>query len=176
MLSQHLSLIHILLLAIALRRRFRAPWLLWSAGAVAFFLSQAVHLPLNNLLGDLGLIGPIGPDAPNLLRTAVVLGLSAGLCEGLLRLLTFWWLNRRGLVEHWSGAVMVGLGHGGFEAMILAAMTALSAAALLALRGADLTDVYKRQVPARSAMCSRSPGRMTWPAGAKTRRMPSVWV
>ena len=64
------------------------------------------------LLADLGLIGPIGRDAPNLLRTAIVLGLSAGLCEGLLRLLTFWWLNRRGLVEHWSGAVMVGLGHG----------------------------------------------------------------
>ena len=128
-----------LLLAITLRRRFRAPWLLWSAGAIAFFLSQFIHLPLNNLLADVGLIGPIGPDAPNLLRTVVVLGLSAGLCEGLLRLLTFWWLNRRGLVEHWSGAVMVGLGHGGFEAMILGAMTALSAAALLALRGADLT-------------------------------------
>jgi ABC-2 type transport system permease protein len=128
-----------LLLAIALRRRFRAPWLLWSAGAVAFFVSQTYHLPLNNWLADVGLIGPIGPDAPNLLRTAAVLGLSAGLCEGLMRLLTFWWLNRRGLVERWSGAVMVGLGHGGLEAMILGAMTALSAAALLALRGTDLT-------------------------------------
>ena len=128
-----------LLLAILLRRRFRAPWLLWSAGAVAFFLSQVVHLPLNNLLSDVGLIGPIGPDAPNLLRTAVVLGLSAGLCEGALRLLTFWWLDRRSLVNRWSGAVMVGLGHGGLEAMILGAMTALSAAALLALRGTDLT-------------------------------------
>lgn len=127
-----------LLLAILLRRRFRAPWLLWSAGAVAFFLSQTYHLPLNNLLADIGLIGPIAPDAPNLARTAAVLGLSAGLCEGLMRLVVFWWLNRRGLVKRWSGAVMVGLGHGGLEAMILGAMTALSAAALLGLRGTDL--------------------------------------
>jgi ABC-2 type transport system permease protein len=128
-----------LLLAVALRRRFRAPWLLWSAGAVAFFLSQTYHLPLNNWLADVGLIGPFGPDAPNLLRTAAVLGLSAGLCEGVMRLLAFWWLNRRGLVERWSGAVMVGLGHGGLEAMILGAMTALSAAALLGLHGTDLS-------------------------------------
>ena len=98
-----------LLLAIALRRRFRAPWLLWTAGALSFFLSQVYHLPLNNLLGDLGLIGPIAPDAPGLLPTAVVLGLSAGLCEGLMRLVAFWWLNRRGLVDRWPAAVMVGL-------------------------------------------------------------------
>jgi len=128
-----------LLLAIALRRRFRAPWLLWTAGAMAFFLSQVYHIPLNNLLGRVGLIGPIGPGEPDLLRTAIVLGLSAGLCEGLMRVVAFWWLNRRGLVERWSGAVMVGLGHGGLEAMILGAATALSVAALLALRGTDLS-------------------------------------
>jgi len=130
-----------LALAIALRRRFRAPWLLWSAGAVTFFQSQVIHLPLNNLLADVGLIGPIGPDAPNLLRTAAVLGLSAGLCEGLLRLLAFWWLNRRGLVERWSGAALAGLGHGGLEAMILGATTALSIGLLFSLRGIDLTTL-----------------------------------
>lgn len=130
-----------LLLAIALRRRFRAPWLLWTAGAIAFFLSQVYHLPLNNWLTDLGLIGPIGRDAPNLLRTAVVLGMSAGLCEGLMRLVVFWFLNRRGLVDRWPDAVMVGLGHGGIEAMILGATTALSIAMLLSLRGVDLTTL-----------------------------------
>lgn len=130
-----------LLLAIALRRRFRAPWILWTAGAVAFFLSQVYHLPLNNWLGDIGLIGPIGGDAPNLLRTSLVLGLSAALCEGLMRLVAFWWLNRRGLVGRWSGAVMVGLGHGGLEAMILAATTALSVSMLFSLRGTDLTTL-----------------------------------
>ena len=130
-----------LLLAIALRRRFRAPWLLWTAGAVAFFLSQVYHLPLNNWLNDLGLIDSIGPDTPNLLRTSLILGLSAGLCEGLMRLVAFWWLNRRGLAGRWSGAVMVGLGHGGLEAMILGALAALSVAALLGLRGTDLTTL-----------------------------------
>lgn len=130
-----------ILLAVAFRRRFRAPWLLWSAGALSFFLSQVYHIPLNNLLGRLGLITPISPDAPGLLRTAVVLGLSAGVCEGLMRVVTFWFLNRRGLVERWSGGAMVGLGHGGIEAMIIGAVTALSAAALLGLRGTDLSTL-----------------------------------
>lgn len=130
-----------LLLAIAFRRRFRALWLLWTAGAVAFFLSQVYHLPLNNLLGRLGWIGPITPDAPDLLRTAIVLGLSAGICEGIMRVATFWFLNRRALVERWSGGVMVGLGHGGIEAMILGAFAALSVAGLLSLRGTDLSTL-----------------------------------
>lgn len=130
-----------LLLAILLRRRFRTLWLLWTAGAVAFFLSQVYHLPLNNWLADVGLIGSIGPDAPNLARTAIVLGLSAAVCEGLMRLVTFWFLNRRGLVGHWQDGVMVGLGHGGFEAMILGAMTALSVAGLLGLRETDLSTL-----------------------------------
>lgn len=130
-----------LLLAIALRRRFRTLWLLWTAGALAFFLSQVIHLPLNSLLSRIGLIGPLGADAPNLLRTAIVLGLSAGICEGLLRILTFWFLNRRGLVPNWQDGVMVGLGHGGFEAMILGAMAALSVAALFGLRETDLSTL-----------------------------------
>src|SRR5690606_13807569 len=121
--------------------RFRALWLLWTAGAVAFFLSQVYHLPLNNLLTRVGLIGPIGPDAPDLLRTAIVLGLSAGICEGIMRVVTFWFLNRRGLVDYWSGGVMVGLGHGGIEAMILGAFTALSVAGLLSLQGTDLSTL-----------------------------------
>jgi ABC-2 type transport system permease protein len=151
-----------LLLAIALRRRLRAPWILWTAGAVAFFLAQVYHIPLNNWLADIGLIGEIGPNAPNLLRTAAILGLSAGLSEGLMRIVTFWWLNRRGLVERWSQGVMVGLGHGGFEAMILGATTALSVAALMGLRGTDLTtlDLTAEQLAAlqrQLAMLDSSP-------------------
>lgn len=130
-----------LLLAVAFRRRFRALWLLWSAGAVAFFLSQVYHLPLNSLLGRLGLIGPISPDAPDLLRTAIVLGLSAGICEGLMRVVAFWFLDRRGLVDRWSGGTMVGLGHGGIESMILGAFTALSIAGLMSLQGTDLSTL-----------------------------------
>jgi ABC-2 type transport system permease protein len=151
-----------LLLAIALRRRFHAPWILWTAGAVAFFLSQVYHIPLNNWLTDIGLIGEIAPDAPNLLRTAAVLGLSAGLSEGLMRIVTFWWLNRRGLVERWSGAAMVGLGHGGIESMIFGATAALSVAALIGLRGTDLTalDLSTEQLAAlqrQLAMLDGSP-------------------
>jgi ABC-2 type transport system permease protein len=130
-----------LLLAVALRRRFRTLWLLWTAGALAFFLSQVYHLPLNRWLADIGLIGPLTAGDPNLLRTAAVLGLSAGLCEGLMRILVFWFLDRRRLVEQWQDAVMIGLGHGGLESMILGALTALSVSSLLGLEGTDLATL-----------------------------------
>jgi hypothetical protein len=65
-------------LAVWLRRRFEVPWVLFCLGILTFIGSQMVHIPLNNWLTDLGVIGEIGPDAPNLLRTAVILGLSAG--------------------------------------------------------------------------------------------------
>ncbi len=79
-------------LAIWLRRRYRVPWLLFCVGIVTFIGSQIYHIPLNNWLGDLGVIGSIGPDAPNLWRTAVILGLSAGFSETLARVLGYWFL------------------------------------------------------------------------------------
>jgi ABC-2 type transport system permease protein len=151
-LSVTLMIVVPLLLAVALRRRFRTSWLLWAAGALGFFLSQVYHLPLNNWLAGLGLIGPLGPGEAALWRTAAVLGLSAGLSEGLMRLLVFWLFDRRGLVDHWQDAVMVGLGHGGLESMILGAMTALSVSSLLGLEGTALStlDLSAEQAAALS--------------------------
>jgi hypothetical protein len=71
-----------LLLAIGLRRRFSTPWWLFCLGIATFLLSQAVHLPLNNWLADLGLLtGELEGSA--LVRNAIILGLTAGLSEGL---------------------------------------------------------------------------------------------
>lgn len=127
-----------LLLAVLLRRRLKTYWLYFVVGALAFILSQVYHIPLNRWLAGIGVIVPIAPDAPNLLATAAVLGLSAALSEGLMRLLAFWLLRRNGLARHWQDAVMVGLGHGGVEAMFTAALAAASVGSLLALQNSDL--------------------------------------
>ena len=131
------------------RRRLSAPWWLYCAGMAAFVASQTVHLPLNNWLARLGLLGPIAPGAPALLRTALVAGLSAGLCESLARAVTYALLLRlpragpraRRQAGRWGGAVMIGLGHGGIEAMLVAVMMAATLTSLWSLRGVDLSTL-----------------------------------
>ncbi len=76
-----------LLFAIFLRRRFRVSWFLFAIGTVTFVGSQVVHLPLNALLSKWGVL-PVGDlQGWPLAQAAVVLGLTAGLCEELARAL-----------------------------------------------------------------------------------------
>jgi ABC-2 type transport system permease protein len=128
-------------LAAGLRRLSSAPWLLFSVGALTFTLSQVVHLPLNEWLADLGwLPGETLSDLP-LWRVALTAGLTAGLCEELARSAGYLLLNkfRPGWVNL-PGSLMLGLGHGGIEAMVFGGvLTAATASALLPLRGVDLT-------------------------------------
>ncbi len=131
-----------LALAAWLRRRYVVAWFLFCVGMAAFVASQVYHLPLNEWLVDVGLIGPVSPDAPDLWRTAVVLGLSAALCETLARVVAFWILFRYHRAEQFSDGVMVGLGHGGIEAMLFGAvLTAAGLTSLLALEGVDLNTL-----------------------------------
>jgi ABC-2 type transport system permease protein len=128
-------------LAAGLRRLSPVPWLLFSLGALTFTLSQVVHLPLNEWLADLGwLPGEAAADLP-LWRIALTAGLTAGLCEELARTAGYLVLSkiRPGWVNL-PGSLMLGLGHGGIEAMVFGGvLTAATASALLPLRGADLT-------------------------------------
>lgn len=131
-----------IILAIALRRRYVVPWYLFCVGLTTFIVSQIYHIPLNNWLSNMGLIGSIGPEAPNLLRTAVVLGFSAAISETLARVVGYWILFRYRAAENFEDGVMVGLGHGGIEAMIFGAvLTAASLSSLWALQGADLNSL-----------------------------------
>lgn len=126
--------------AIWWRRRVAVPWYLFCVGAAAIILSQVYHIPLNNWLTDLGIIGPVTAGAPKLLQTAVILGLSAGLCEGLARAAAFGLLRRFHKAQHWADSVMVGLGHGGIESMLIGGvMVAASITSLLALQNTDLS-------------------------------------
>lgn len=129
-------------LAIWLRRRYRVPWLLFCVGILTFIGSQTYHIPLNNWLGDLGVIGPVAADAPDLWRTAVIVGLSAGLSETIARVLGYWFLFRRQMAERFEDGLLVGLGHGGVEAMIVGGVfTAGSLSSLWAIRNVDLSTL-----------------------------------
>lgn len=137
-------------LAILVRRRYSVPWWLFCTGIATFALSQLLHLPLNDWLSGQGLIGPVASGAEALLLTAAVLGVSAGLSETLLRVVGYWFVNRmyrRGVQGEASGArwqdgLMIGVGHGGLEAMgLVAVLMAASISSLWALQGVDLATL-----------------------------------
>jgi len=128
------------LLAASLRRISSAPWLLFGIGSLTFVLSQVIHLPLNAWLADLGLLPGTVTAQPPILQTALLAGLTAGLCEELMRAAGFAVVRKvRPLWMRLQDAVMLGLGHGGIESMIFGGvLTAATVSSLLPLIGADL--------------------------------------
>lgn len=113
-----------LLLAGFLRRRVAVPWLWFSVGIATFTGSQLIHIPLNEWLADIGILNsPLQPGEQPLWQIALLLGLTAGLCEELAR-----WFGyilvvrikkiRLGKPLSLPDGLMAGLGHGGFEAMV----------------------------------------------------------
>jgi ABC-2 type transport system permease protein len=128
------------LLAVLLRRRFSVPWFLFLVGSATFIGSQIVHLPLNEWLADVGLLP--SPDSAGelpLWRTALILGLSAGLCEELARTVGYALLRRW---RRFEDGLMLGLGHGGIEAMVFGAVqVAAMVTSLLSLQGVDLATL-----------------------------------
>lgn len=135
-LSVILMIIVPVFLAAWLRRRAPAPWLLFCAGMLIFAASQAVHLPLNDFLSDIGWMPAPGTGDVPLWRIALLAGLTAGLCEELARAGGYWLLRRaRGAGD----GIMLGLGHGGIESMVFGGvLTAATISALLPLQGQDL--------------------------------------
>lgn len=131
------------LLAIGLRRIATPAWLLFGIGSLTFILSQVVHLPLNQWLADLGLLpGTASTDIP-IVQTALIAGLTAGLCEELMRAAGFAILRKmRPAWMRLQDSVMLGLGHGGIESMVFGGvLTAATASSLLPLIGADLSKL-----------------------------------
>ncbi|HJL15943.1 MAG TPA: YhfC family glutamic-type intramembrane protease [Sandaracinaceae bacterium LLY-WYZ-13_1] len=126
-------------LAVWLRRRTRVGYGLFVGGALVFVASQLVHLPLNLALA------PVLPASR--WATAAILGLSAGLCEELARYLAIRFVFRR--VRHGGEALMLGAGHGGIEALLVAALAAVTFVNLVALDargpGAWMEDLSAEQ-------------------------------
>ncbi len=127
-------------LAIGLRRISAAPWLLFGIGCLTFTVSQVIHLPLNQWLSDIGLLPGATASDPPLLQVALIAGLTAGLCEELIRAAGFAMIRRfRPAWMRLQDAVMLGLGHGGIESMVFGGvLTAATVSSLLPLIGTDL--------------------------------------
>jgi ABC-2 type transport system permease protein len=131
------------LLAVALRRRYRVPWIFFSVGVLTFLGAQVVHLPLNELLAAIGLLPEDAPQGAALLQAAVIAGLTAGLTEELARAAGFWLIGR---ARRLPDGIMMGLGHGGVEAMIFGGV--LMAASMAGLWFVDRGGAQAAALPA----------------------------
>jgi len=122
-----------LLLGWFIHRWRSASWRLFVIGAVTFMLTQVVHIPFNYVffssisdwLSNL-------PEMTTLFVTAALVGLSAGVFEEGGRYLTYrFWAKE---ARSWGQGLMLGIGHGGAEAIILGLLVATNITFLFGYR------------------------------------------
>ena len=128
-------------LGVLLRRRWALPWRLLLIGAATFIASQVVHIPLNAGLTVLfqqdWMLKP--PEAWTKAFNAIVLGLTAGLCEEGARYLVYrYWLRE---ARSWRQGVLFGVGHGGIESVMTGLLVAVTVLNAVALRNVDPTTL-----------------------------------
>lgn len=114
------------------RRRFSLSWKLILAGGLTFIASQALHVPLVIGMGAF-------LQTTSLLISAVILGLLAGIFEETARYILFKFILKRS--RTWKEGVLVGLGHGGTEAVIIGILAALTFVNMTVYRNLDLSTV-----------------------------------
>lgn len=128
-----------------LARKTRAPWRLFGIGTLTFIGSQVIHLPLNG--GLTVLFRAMWPSASaqpqwwHIPFNAIVLGLTAGLCEETARLIGYRWLARKAGAFAWRDALMLGAGHGGTEAIILGLLVAVTPVNMVIVRDMNLEQL-----------------------------------
>lgn len=125
-----------------LTRKFNLGWRLYWIGAAMFIISQILHIPFNSLLDRLLASGilPSPPASYQLIFTALMLGLSAGFFEELVRYAGLrWWAKD---ARSWSSGLLFGSGWGGMEALIFfVIILALNYVIFLALLTQDMSAV-----------------------------------
>lgn len=126
---------------LVLRRKLGAPWRLILIGALTFVLSQAVHIPLNFGLTELFQFEwmPKPPEAWQVPFNAVVLGLTAGLCEETARWIAYTRVVRE--ARSFPQAVVLGAGHGGIESLLLGLLALSQVLGMAAQRGVTEADL-----------------------------------
>lgn len=136
--------VFVLIAWVLTQRRMGFPWSAIGWGALSFPLSQiarlAVITPLNVLWAQI-----LSPGAAATATVATML-ISSGLFEETTRwvVLRFWAKN----VRQWRDGVGFGLGHGGIEAILIIAGTALTNAVLMMNSDAIVESVAKSGDPA----------------------------
>lgn len=117
-----------IVLARKIAAQYLVGWGLFGMGAVTFILSQVGHIPFNWYV----LQQPGWVDASNLVLYSLFLGLSAGGFEGVARYLTFrFWAKE---ARSWPQGLMVGMGHGGIESILIGILGLINFVILLGLR------------------------------------------
>lgn len=124
-------------LAFYLVRKFKLSWKLVLAGAVTFIASQVLHIPVLYALTALFKNGtlPSIPPTWTLLFNAVLLGLLAGIFEETARWVLYKFILKD--AKTWKEGVLVGMGHGGVEAVLLGFVALASVVSMIAMRNAD---------------------------------------
>lgn len=113
-------------------RKFTLSWKLVLAGGLTFIASQVLHIPL-----VLGLNGFL--QSANLLVSAIILGLLAGIFEETARYILFKFILKKS--RSWKEGVLIGLGHGGTEAILIGIFAAATLVNMIAYRTVDLSTV-----------------------------------
>lgn len=128
-------------LFIILTRRFNSGWRLILIGMASFILSQAGHIPFNIFLTWLFKkeILPAPPAQYTLMFNAIILGLSAGLWEEIVRWGIYkWWATD---ARTWRKGILLGAGHGGIESILFGLLALYTYVQLMVLRQVDLVSM-----------------------------------
>lgn len=113
-------------------RKFALSWKLVLAGGLTFIASQVLHIPLVVGLANFMKGMPLWVNA-------IIFGLLAGLFEETARYILFKFVLKKS--RSWKESVLVGLGHGGTEALLVGISVAFTVVNMIALRNTDLSTV-----------------------------------
>ena len=136
-------------------RKFQLSWKLVLAGGLTFIASQIPHFPLVISLGSFLKNKPLWVNA-------LILGLLAGIFEETARYILFRFILKNS--RTWKEGILVGLGHGGTEALILGVLAAISFSTMIVYRSIDLSTVPS--IPASQLELAKQQVAAYWSAPA----------
>ena len=134
-------------------RKFALSWKLILAGGLTFIASQVLHIPLVIGIGTF-------LQSISLLSNAIILGLLAGIFEETARYILFKYILKN--TKSWKEGILVGLGHGGTEAILLGISVAATFVFMLGYRNIDLSTVPS--IPADQLELARQQVEAYWSA------------
>lgn len=143
--------------AIAFHNHAHIPWKIFLLGMAAFIVSQIGHLPFNQLalaplLTKFNLTLTAQATTGSLLLVSLAYGLSAGIFEEVIRYLWYRFFLKEN--RTWNDGIMLGLGHGGVEAIILGISVLLTFIQIMALKNTDLAILGDQAQAAEQAITS----------------------
>jgi uncharacterized membrane protein YhfC len=119
---------------------------LFIAGVLTFIASQVLHIPVVFGLTTLFSNGII--PSPNtsvvLMFNAIVLGLLAGIFEESARYILFKWIRKSS--DTWQNGIVIGLGHGGIEAILIGILAVTTLIQMIAMK--NIPDLSTMGIPA----------------------------